>query len=227
MKKEQEDIFWKTIKAFDELDILKNIMIIGSWAEYLYPSLFDTDFVPNLKTRDVDFFYRNINVPKEKVPFVQKLTEIGYVYDEVDGISRFYNKDLLELEFLTRILGAGTERQVEIKPLGIKSEGLRVINILSDFACEVEKETEEGNVYTLTVPEPSVYVIQKVLSSPQRNPPEKRAKDMEAVKELLYHIYKSDYHTAKLKDVYANLSKKQLKVLHSVSEENHLAFADI
>ena len=87
MRKEQENVFWKTIKAFKELGILQNIMIIGSWAEYLYPQLFETDFVPNLKTRDVDFFYRNINIPKEKVPIVQKLKDIGYVYDEVDGIS--------------------------------------------------------------------------------------------------------------------------------------------
>ena len=56
MRKEQENVFWKTIKAFNELGILQNIMIIGSWAEYLYPQLFETDFVPNLKTRDVDFF---------------------------------------------------------------------------------------------------------------------------------------------------------------------------
>lgn len=222
MRKEQEAIFWKTIKAFSELGILQNIMIIGSWAEYLYPSLFETDFVPNLKTRDVDFFYRNINIPKEKVPLVQKLKDIGYVYDEVDGISRFYNEDLLELEFLTRVLGSGSDVQIDIKPLGIKSEGLRVINILSDYACEIEKCDYEGNIFSLTVPEPSVYVIQKILTNPQRQPPEKKAKDIEAVRELLYHIEKSDYHIAKMKEVYARLTKKQLKILKTVCEENQI-----
>ena len=222
MRKEQEEIFWKTIQTFQELGILKNIMIIGSWAEFLYPPLFETDFVPNLKTRDVDFFYRNINIPKEKVPLVQKLKEIGYVYDEVAGISKFYNEDLLELEFLTRILGAGTEGQVEIKPLGIRSEGLRVINILSDFACEVEHSDGAGNTFTVTVPEPAVYAVQKILTNPERNPPEKKAKDIEAVRELLYHIKKSDYHSAKLQEVYARLTKKQLGVLDSVCRENQL-----
>ena len=97
MTKEQESAFWNTIKAFKELGILQNIMIIGSWAEYLYTDLFRTDFYPNLRTRDVDFFYRNINIPKEKIPLIQKLKEIGYVYDEVDGISRFYKEDFLEM----------------------------------------------------------------------------------------------------------------------------------
>ena len=138
MRKEQEEAFWLTIKAFKEIGLLQHVMIIGSWAEYLYPPLFETDFLPNLKTRDVDFFYRNINIPKEKINVVQKLKDIGYVYDEVDGISRFYKEDLLELEFLTRVLGAGTEGRMDIKPLGITSEGLRVINILSNFAREIE-----------------------------------------------------------------------------------------
>ena len=130
MTKEQENAFWQTINAFDEIGLLRYVMIIGSWAEYFYPSLFSTDFAANLRTRDVDFFYKNINLPEEKIPVVEKLKEIGYVYDELDGISRFYKEDLLELEFLTRVLGSGSDKRMEIKPLGIVSEGLRVINIL-------------------------------------------------------------------------------------------------
>ncbi len=184
--------------------------------------MFETDFIPNLKTRDVDFFYRNINIPKEKINVIQKLKEIGYVYDEVDGISRFYKEDLLELEFLTRILGAGTEGRMEIKPLGITSEGLRVINILSDYAREVEKQGSDGKIYTITVPEPSAYVIQKILTNPVREPAEKKAKDIAAVKELLYHIEKSVEHKAKLKEVYSKLSPKQSKTVKQVCAENQI-----
>lgn len=68
MTKEQENAFWQTIKVFKEIGLLQHVMIIGSWAEYFYSSLFKTDFIPNLKTRDIDFFYRNINIPKEKIP---------------------------------------------------------------------------------------------------------------------------------------------------------------
>lgn len=31
MTEAQEEVFWTTIKAFNELGILSNIMIIGSW----------------------------------------------------------------------------------------------------------------------------------------------------------------------------------------------------
>lgn len=222
MRKEQEEAFWQTIKAFKEIGLLQHVMIIGSWAEYLFPTLFETDFMPNLKTRDVDFFYRNINIPKEKINVVQKLKDIGYVYDEVDGISRFYKEDLLELEFLTRVLGSGTDGKMNIKPLGITSEGLRVINILSDFAREVKITGTDNETYPLIIPEPAVYVIQKILTNPIREPPEKKAKDIVAVKELLYHIEKSSEHKTKLNEVYKTLSAKQLKTLNLVCKENQI-----
>ena len=220
MTKEQENAFWQTINAFAEIGLLRYVMIIGSWAEYFYSALFSTDFTANLRTRDVDFFYKNINLPKEKIPVVEKLKEIGYVYDELDGISRFYKEDLLELEFLTRVLGSGSDKRMEIKPLGIVSEGLRVINILANFTREVEAKSPDGKLFKLIVPEPAVYVVQKILTNPMRNPPEKKAKDIAAVKELLYHIQQSKEHTAKLKEVYKSLSAKQLKVLSQVCAEN-------
>ena len=74
MRKEQEAAFWLTIKAFKEIGLLQHVMIIGSWAEYLFPSLFETDFMPNLKTRDVDFFYRNINIPMVKNMLLRSLS---------------------------------------------------------------------------------------------------------------------------------------------------------
>lgn len=222
MRKEQEEAFWLTIKAFKEIGLLQHVMIIGSWAEYLFPPLFETEFIPNLKTRDVDFFYRNINIPKEKIDVVQKLKDIGYVYDEVDGISRFYKEDLLELEFLTRVLGAGTDGRMDIKPLGITSEGLRVINILANFAKKIETIGTDGEVYTITIPEPAVYVIQKILTNPIREPQEKKAKDIAAVKELLYHIEKSTEHKIKLNEVYKTLSAKQLKIIKQVCDENKI-----
>ena len=55
-----------------------------------------------------------------------------------------------------------------------------------------------------------------------RIPPEKKPKDIAAVKELLYHIEKSPEHLSKLKEVYNTLTKKQLKVLKEVCMENNI-----
>lgn len=216
MNKQQEDAFWDIIKAFDELGLLQHIMVIGSWAEYLYPPLFKTDFVPNVRTRDVDFFYCNINVPREKLPLIDKLKEYGFLHDidHDSEVSRFYKEDLLELEFLTRALGSAGQSIYPIRALGIKSEGLRIINILADYACEIE-----ANGYKITVPEPSVYVIQKILANPTRIPKSKREKDMFAVNEILEHIIQSDYHMTKLKEICSSLTKKQTKTIYGVIEQ--------
>lgn len=72
------------------------------------------------------------------------------------------------------------------------------------------------------MPEPAVYVVQKILTNPEREPSEKKQKDIDSVKELLYHIKKSEYHSEKLKEVYAKLSKKQIKTIEKVCEENEI-----
>lgn len=219
MDKRQEEAFWETIKVLDELAIIGHVMIIGSWAEYLYPPLFESKFIPNIRTRDVDFFYKNINVPREKIPFIKKMAEYGFVYaeDPYTEVSKFYKEDLLELEFLTRVMGSGAKSTYLIRALGIKSEGLRVVNILADFAVEVER-----NGYKLLVPEPSVYVIQKLLTNSTRVPQSKKQKDIMAIEELLVHIKQSEYHRNKLQEIYKILTKKQLETMQKVLEENFI-----
>jgi hypothetical protein len=182
MTAEQEAAFWQTIDAFDEMKLLRHVMIVGSWAEYIFNRVFKSGFIANLKTRDVDFFYANVNRPAEKIPLAETLKKIGFLYDEVDGISKFYKGDLLELEFISRVLGSGNDTRVKIKPLGITSEALRDVNIFAKFPLEVKIASPGKKNYTITVPEPSAYAVQKILANPSRVPAEKKLKDMISVK---------------------------------------------
>lgn len=58
LTKEQEDIFWDTMRVLNELDILENVVVMGSWAEYLYQDIFGKSYKPLLKTRDIDLMYK-------------------------------------------------------------------------------------------------------------------------------------------------------------------------
>ena len=62
----QKEIFLETIKIFDNIGILPYIIIIGSWAEYLYETLY-SGFESDLKTMDIDFLYSNIRKPYYKI----------------------------------------------------------------------------------------------------------------------------------------------------------------
>ena len=53
---------------------------------------------------------------------------------------------------------------------------IRVINIFSTFTREIEATGSDGEAYTITIPEPAVYVIQKILTNPIREPQEKKSK---------------------------------------------------
>ncbi len=219
MNREQEHAFWDTIKVLHELDILPHIMLIGSWAEYLYPNLFDTEFEPNIRTRDIDFFYRNLNMPNQPVRFVEAMKKNGFVYDvdTISEVAKFYKEDLLEIEFLTKVIGSGAQPSYLIRALGIKAEGLRIINILDDFATEVTM-----NGYTIIVPLPSAYIIQKILANPTRVPPRKKEKDIASVINLLDHIKASEKHRLDLARVVATLTPKQVRVLNDVTNANNI-----
>lgn len=80
----------------------------------------------------------------------------------------------------------------------------------------------ERNGFKLIIPEPAVYVIQKILTNPERVPKSKRQKDIMAVEELLVHIKQSEYHMKKMKEIYGNLTKKQLATVKKVTEDNFI-----
>ena len=88
----------------------------------------------------------------------------------------------------------------EIKSLGIKAEGLREINMLADYVYEVSK-----NNYILQVPEPSAYIVQKILTNPTRVPKYNQKKDINAVEELIIHVNKNPYHLNKLHEIFNSL----------------------
>ena len=219
MIREQEQAFWDTIKVLHELDVLPHIMLIGSWAEYLFSSMFETDFDPNIRTRDVDFFYRNLNMPNKPIRFVESMKRNGFLYDVdmVSEVARFYKEDLLEIEFLTKVIGSGSQSSYMIRALGIKAEGLRVINLLDDFATEVKL-----NGYTIVVPLPAAYVVQKLLANPTRVPAIKKEKDIASVNNLLEHIKASEKHRQDLNRIISSLTTKQRKVLDEVTRTNRI-----
>ena len=217
MDKLQEQVFWETIDVFDKQGLLSYIMIIGSWAEYIYSYYFKTDFSPNLRTRDLDFLYRNINRPQNKIEIVSQLSKKGFVYkeDTLTGVGKFFKENLLEIEFLTRSIGRGTGT-VKIPSLGITAESLRTVNMLSDYPLELDCKD-----YIVTVPEPAAYVLQKLYTNHTRTEI-KKEKDIRAVRELLKHIKSSPNDNARLEIIFNNLHKNHQKIILDTINKNYI-----
>ena len=213
---EQQAAFWDIIEVFNKEDLLPHVMIIGSWAEFIYQHYIDSGFIANLKTRDVDIMYPNLRRPQgDKIRIIDSMKEKGFIYDEhrLTGIGKFVKVDLLEVEFLTRVLGAG-EQVNEIPALKLKASGIREINMLASYPLVVE-----CNSYELKVPEPEAYILQKLLINSKRRSEDKKEKDIQSVKNLINHVNKE-----RLRDIYHRMTKKEQKTIRDVKNEHFIDF---
>jgi len=217
MDTEQENAFWTTIDLFNHQGLLPFIMIIGSWAEYIYASYFKTDFKPNMRTRDLDFLYRNIGKPQNKIAIITELSQKGFVYreDTVTGVGKFFKDNLLEIEFLACSFGKGTPT-VKIPSIGITAESLRTINMLVEYPLELNCKD-----YNIIVPEPAAYVLQKLYTNPTRRV-DKQEKDIRAIRKLLPHIKLSETDHSRLKIIFNSLHKNHREIILKTCEKNFI-----
>ena len=211
---EQQAAFWDAIDVFDKEGLLPYVMLIGSWAEYVYQNHLMSGFYANLRTRDVDFLYPNLNRPqKYDINIFQSMQEKGFAYKEdvLSGVGKFVKEDLLELEFITRVLGKG-HHIYEIPSLKIKAEGLRNANMLADYPLELDCEN-----YIITVPEPEAYIVQKLLINSTRVPKSKQDKDIQAIRELLNYANKK-----RVREIFADRPEKEQKIIKETADKHFI-----
>lgn len=212
MNNEQEQLFWDTIKNLNNIGALEHIMLIGSWAEYIYEKKINA-FEAHIKTKDVDFLIKDIHTIKSKnvdINIPAALQKIGFSIDVSGwGVTRFHKEGLLEVEFLQREIGSSSSTEAKpIKELGLATESLRNLEMLSKYPIDIAL-----NGCNFQVPSPSAYIIHKMIVS--------RPKDVIKVISLLPFV-KADQKEFKLmKNIYNNdLFKKQKGKVDSFIDKN-------
>lgn len=211
-------VFWEAIKVLNENKVLEHVVLIGSWAEYIYEkSGLLKEFEANLKTRDIDFLIRNINKPRKRINIVEILEREGFEtsIDYISGIFKFLKGKDLEIEFLVREIGKGQSESYKVPSFGIKAEGLRNTGMLIENSVIIEVKN-----IRLIVPTPQAYLLQKIVINYQRK--NKAEKDYLGIENLLENIKTSDFESRKLKDLYERLSKKQKKIIDKFLYDNLL-----
>lgn len=211
---EQELVFWDIIDTFKAEELLSHVMLVGSWAELLYQHYFNSEYQSSLRTTDVDFLYRNLHRPKKCINISESLREKGFIYSEsrMTGIGKFSKEGILDIEFLIRAIGKGDPQYIKIPSLGIVAIALREVNMLAEYPLVISIKD-----YDVTVPEPEIYILQKLLINPLRKSEDKKEKDMQSVRELLPYI-----NGERLKYIFDRLSKKQQIVIKRVCKVNFI-----
>ncbi|MDR2568987.1 MAG: nucleotidyltransferase domain-containing protein [Oscillospiraceae bacterium] len=212
---EQEKVFWEVIDIFQSEGLLPHVMLIGSWAEYIYQEKILSDFSASLRTTDVDFLYYNLQRPVgRKIHIIKALEDKGFVYSQnrLSGAVKFVKDHVLDIEFLIRTLGSGNEQFREIPSLGIIGTGLREVNMLEPYPLPIKIKD-----YTIIVPEPEIYVLHKIFISSLRQKPEKQEKDIQSARILISYINKE-----RMYEMFKNLTKKQQKSIRENAESNFI-----
>jgi len=164
-----ENQFSIILHTLDENNILKDLILIGSWSLLFYTQTFD-DFVPPIRTRDIDFYIFNINRMQNSPNITEPLKKINFdvFYDTLTRKSRFVSPDGFELEFLTNLNRSGLTC-VKIGNTGIYAESLPYIDMFMTNYVEVSYEG-----LRLKVPSPSAFVLQKLIINRDRRKKQKK-----------------------------------------------------
>ena len=175
----QQNEFLTFVSLLNENGLLPHVVLVGSWAEYLYQHGNVLEgFISAAKTLDVDFLIRNQHRPNPMVDVVSLASENGYTvdFDYMEGTTKLYTPQNLEIEFLIPQYGVGDIRVLSTN-LGVKAQALRHMDILLTHSMTVLFHDLE-----ILVPRPEAYVVHKVVINPNRK--NKQEKDREAIRNL-------------------------------------------
>ena len=201
MQDEKSDLFLSVLRVFQAHGLLEDFILVGSWCHPFYRSHFqDLAHIPLIRTSDVDFLIPNPKKSRPSLDVPALLKELGFSehINRTDGVAKYQHPDL-DLEFLAVKQGRGEEQMHEVKPFQIRAQSLRYLELLQSHVIRVPYRGIQ-----VQVPEPSVYVLHKLLINPRRDE-KKQVKDLDAVREIASLLLQKEEHRQKMKAVFDGL----------------------
>ena len=210
MDERQYKDFWKFLKLLSDNGLLEHVIVIGSWAEYLYAqSGILPGFTANLRTLDIDFLIKNMRKPSPQVNIAVLAKEAGYTvdHDVLDGTTKIYTPGLMEIEFLITQQGCGEDSTINTN-LGVKEQALRHIAMLKEFTMKAQIFDME-----ISIPRPEAYILHKIVINSERG--KKADKDKAAIEAMLPFLNKE-----LVDNIYHHITKKEQKAVIAFFEEH-------
>ena len=213
---ERYKLLSEVLKELQEKGVLDGLVLVGSWCQYFYRTLFDNaPEIPLIRTMDVDFLVPNPATFKCKVDVSNLLNALGFDtdFDYVTGLVKYVHPDL-EIQFLTPALGRAKVTPYEIKQLNINAEGLTYMKMLQDHKFNM---THSG--VTVWLPEPAAYCLHKILIRHKRKDSAKKEKDLMAAKSIGELCLEYETHSKLLKRIYDEMPKKWRKTISDILKQ--------
>lgn len=206
---EQKKQLLKLLKLFDDNGFSKHLILIGSWAEYLYTATgILPDYEANIRTLDIDFLVKNLKKPNPPVNISTIAKEEGFYVEEdrVTGVTKFLNRNGLEVEFLIAQKGKGDTPALKTN-LGVTAQALRHLEILNANTLEIDYLG-----IRVLIPTPEAFVLHKMIINSERK--NKIEKDQNVINKMYKHLNVNTFNL--LKD---NLTKKEIRLVKKYIDE--------
>ena len=133
MEKSQYELCLEVLRRLDRSDVLKNIVLVGSWCTLFYKDYFsDVDYRPVLRTRDMDLLIPQPRTLRVKTDVAELLKDLGFVvgFTGSEGYIRLEHPELI-VEFLVPEKGRGTDKPYALPQLGLNAQSLRFLEFLA------------------------------------------------------------------------------------------------
>jgi len=222
VEKNQYDLCVEVLTRLDKADILKDIVLVGSWCTLFYKEYFNSKkYMVSLTTRDMDLFIPHPKAIKEKTDVDQLLKDLGFIigFTGSKGYIRLEHP-LLIVEFLVPEKGPTSDKPYALPQLGVNAQALRFLEFLSQNTIK----SKIGPV-TLTLPHPANFALHKLLIISRRTKAEKKTKDKEAAIRILNALIDTG-QTDIIKNTFRTMHKKWQttvkKQLTDITEKNIL-----
>ncbi|MBR2674481.1 MAG: hypothetical protein IKE52_03375 [Mogibacterium sp.] len=178
------------LQKLEETGCLEHMMLIGSWADYLYSaSGFLPDYESRIRTLDLDFLICNARKPNPPKDASALFKELGFIVetDRITGVTKLFDTATgFEVEFLIQMLGSGTERYMKTN-LGVTAQAMREFSILANNRIEISYLGMK-----VSVPKPEAYIINKMVINDERSE-FKADKDRSTILNMYHHIDKEEF----------------------------------
>ena len=205
---EQKKQLLKLLKTFSDNGFSEHLILIGSWAEYMYmASGILPDYEAVIRTLDVDFLVKNLRKPNPPMSILGLAKDEGFFVEEdcLTGVTRLLTVDGFEVEFLIAQKGKGEQPALKTN-LGITAQALRHLELLNSNTITIEYMG-----INVIVPEPEAFVLHKMIINSERK--DKMEKDQLVINRMYGYLDKEKFDTLREK-----LTKKEQRAVANYLE---------
>jgi len=207
------------MRLFQEIGILQEVILVGSWCLYFYKNYFtEIGYTPTIRTRDIDFL---IPLPvrfKKKIDLTELLKDEGFLitFSGDAGYMKLIHPELI-IEFLVPERGKGCDKAYPLPQIGMNAQQLRFLDYLAQNIIHIESDGLK-----LKLPHPAAFGLHKLIISTRRKKEEKILKEKREALEVLTTLIKKG-ESSKIKLMFEKMpdewKRKVLNVLKKCDQK--------